>query len=74
MDLTIGYHRVHMNGTDTWKKNFKTKFGIYEWMVMSFSLTNACATFMRLINDNFIAHLGKKLVIYLDDMLVLTKI
>jgi len=38
MDLTTGYHHVHMNATNTWKTTFKTKFGLYEWMVMPFIL------------------------------------
>jgi hypothetical protein len=64
MDLTTGYHQIRMNATDTWKTNFKAKFGLYEWMVMPFSLTNAFATFMRLINYIFRAQLGKIVVIY----------
>jgi len=48
-----------MNVEDTWKKYFKTKFGIYEWMVIPFGLINAPVTFMGLINDIFRAHLEK---------------
>jgi hypothetical protein len=62
-----------MNATDTWKTSFKTKFGLYEWMVIPFGLTNSPATFTRLINDIFRAHLGKIVVIYLDDILVFSK-
>jgi hypothetical protein len=59
-----------MNPDDVWKTMFKTKFGLFEWKVMPFSLTNAPTTFMRLINDIFRAHLGQFVVIYLDDILI----
>jgi len=73
MDLTTGYHQVRMHASDTWKTAFKTKFGIFEWLVMPFRLTNAPTTFMRFINDVFRAHLGKFVVIYLDDNLIFNK-
>jgi hypothetical protein len=73
MDLTAKYRQVRMNEVDTWKTAFKTKFDLYEWMVMPFDLTNAPATFMRLINEIYKAHLGKIVVIYLDDILVFSK-
>jgi hypothetical protein len=57
----------------TWKTIFKTKFGLYEWMLMPFGFTNALATFKRVINDIFKANLGKIVVIYLDDTLVFSK-
>lgn len=46
MDLTVGYHQVHMHLVDTWKTAFKPKFGLYEWLVIPFGLTNALATYV----------------------------
>jgi hypothetical protein len=58
LDLIVGYHQAQMNLDDVWKTTFKTKFGLFEWKVVPFDLTNAPDTFMRLINDIFRAHLG----------------
>ena len=51
LDLKLGYHQIPIESTDVWKINFKTKEGLFEWLVMPFSLTNPLATFIRYMDD-----------------------
>jgi hypothetical protein len=73
IDLRSGYHQNKIRASDIPKMAFSTRYGLYEYLVMSFALTNAQAYFMYLMNLVFMPELDKFVVVFIDDILVYSK-
>jgi hypothetical protein len=73
IDLCSGYHQIKICAEDIPKTAFATRYRLYEYLVMSFGLTNALAHFMYLMNSIFMPELDKFVVLFIDDILLYSK-
>jgi hypothetical protein len=70
IDLRSGYHQLKIRECDIPKIAFISRYGLYEYTVMSFGLTNAPAYFIYLINKVFMEYMDKFIMVFIDDILI----
>jgi hypothetical protein len=73
IDLRFSYHQIKICVEDIPKTAFTTRYGLFEYLVMSFGLTNASTHFMYLMNSIFMPELDKFVMVFIDDILIYSR-
>jgi hypothetical protein len=73
IDLRSFYHQMKIRPEDIHKTTFVTRYGQYEYTIVSFGLMNAPAYFMNMMNKVFMDELDKCVIVFIDDILVFSK-
>jgi hypothetical protein len=73
IDLRSGYHQLKIRECDIPKTAFVLRYGLYEYTVMSFGITNTPTYFMYLMNKVFMEYLDKFVMVFIDDILVYSR-
>jgi hypothetical protein len=73
VNLCLGYHQIKIRPEDIPKTAFSMRYELYEYLVMSFGLTNAPAHFMYLMNSIFMSELDKFIAVFIDGILIYSK-
>ena len=73
IDLRLGYHQLRISASDIPKTSFRTRYGRYEFVVMSFGLTNSPAAFIELMNRVFKKYLDLFVIVFIDDILIYSR-
>jgi predicted aspartyl protease len=72
LDVIAAFHKIRITEGDEWKTAFRTRYGLYEWMVTPFGLANAPSTFQKYINWALRDFLDEFCSAYMDDVLIYT--
>jgi hypothetical protein len=73
IDLRSSYHQIKIHAKDIPKTPFTKRYGLYEYLVMSFELTNVPAHLMYLMNSVFMPELDQFIMVFIDNILVYSK-